>query len=127
MSDEAPEGYRTPKSAAELMEHAAANGWQARLCWFAGGEITEPFLKIEVGRRLTPGEDLPVNPADEYAPVRGDFWRYLVTWHSRGARPGTLRLFRSPGCATPWNPSYHTGTSAKAVFDMIARFPDPKN
>lgn len=119
---DAPEGYALPKLAADLMACAEANGWLTRAIWVAGPEIEEPFVSVDVGRKLAPGED-PEDPSDRYAPVRGDKWAYRVTWHSRGCAPGKLRLFRQPLASTPWRPAHHDGPSVRRIQDMILAFP----
>lgn len=124
MDTEAPDGYTLPKQAADLMAHATANGWLTRAIWVHGPDIEEPFVSVDVGRKLAAGEQ-PVCPTDEYAPVRGDKWAYRVTWHSRDCKPGRLRLFRKPLAATPWRPAHYDGPSVKGIRDVIARHPAP--
>lgn len=123
--DDTPDGYTLPKAAADLMKHAAAHGWLSRAIWVAGPDIDEPFVCVDVGRKLLVAEDAPVCPDDTFAPVRTDKWSYRVTWHSRDARPGQLKLFRKPLASTPWRPAHHDGPSVKGIRDMISRFPKP--
>lgn len=125
MTTDAPAGYALPKQAADLIAHAEANGWLARATWIAGDYTGEPFVCVDVGRMLADGES-PVHLTDPYAQVRGDKWAYCVTWHSRYARPGQLKLFRRPGAFTPWRPTYHDGPSVKGIRLMISSFPDPR-
>ena len=125
MSTDAPDGYTLPKQAADLATYAAAHGWLTRTIWVAGEGIDEPFVTVDVGRKLADVEDAPVDPSDQYAPVRGDRWAYRVTWHSRDAQPGKLKLFRRPGAVTPWRPAYHDGPSVKGIMQIISRFPQP--
>jgi hypothetical protein len=124
MTTGAPDGYTLPKAAADLIALAEANGWLARAIW-TSEEVDDPFVCVDVGRKLVDGEE-PVDPADPYAPVRGDKWAYRVTWHSRDARPGQLKLFRRPLAATPWRPAHHDGPSVKGIREVIERHPDPR-
>lgn len=125
MDAQSPDGYTLPKTAAHLVAHAERYGWAARAIWVAGYEINEPFVHVDVGRRIGIGEADPVDAADPYAPVRGNGWRYRVTWHSRGCPPGKLKLFRQPLASTPWRPHHHDGPSVKAIREVIARHPRP--
>lgn len=122
MTDDAPAGYTLPKAAADLIEHARENGWLARATWVHGDDIAEPFVGVYVGRLLLDGEE-PVDASDPYAPVRGDRWAYRVTWHSRDAKPGRVKLFRKSLAITPWCPARHDGPSVKGIRDVISRHP----
>lgn len=120
MTTEAPAGYALPKLAADLIEHAVVNGWKTAAEWHSNGG--ETFVHVRVARMLITGEE-PVDPADPYATVRGDRWRYGLTWHSREAKPGQLKLFRGTLAQTPWHPQWADGPSVKGIRWVISRHP----
>lgn len=122
---DAPTGYSVPRLAADLMAHATSQGWVSKALWTHGPGVSEPFLRVQVGRLLLASEALPVDAVDPYATVRGDRWVYSVTWHSRGCAPGKLQLFRRALASTPWVPAMHDGPSVKGIREVIARHPGP--
>lgn len=109
---DAPEGYRLPKAAADLISDAEANGWQTGHSW---GEDTggSPFVSVVLLRRL-------VGP--ELTKWSGDRWEYRITWHNRGLAAGRVRLFGGWE-VTPQNPAAHNLPSLKAIRRTIADNP----
>lgn len=119
MFTDAPAGYELPSLAADLIERAGSHGWKTAVEWFVDGE---PFVHVHVGRKLITGE-VPVDPADPYATVRGDRWLYRVCWHSRGAKQGRMKLFRGTLAQTPWRPQWADGPSVRGIRVVISRHP----
>ncbi|MGA4875929.1 hypothetical protein [Streptomyces lydicamycinicus] len=111
-----PAGYALPKVAADLITHAKVNGWLARTQWTYPGFTGQPYVKVEVGRRLT-GDESPL--------YRGTHWLFVLTWHSRGCSPGKLRMFGNGLAETPENPASHDGPSVKAIRAVITDNPAP--
>lgn len=109
-----PEGYRTPKAAAELIAFAELHGWRTSALWTSIGYAGDPFLNVEVGH-LVPDEE-----REEY---RGDRWVYSLTWHSRDCAPGKTRRFGQGTAQTPDNPATHGAPSVKGIRDVIAANP----
>lgn len=111
---QAPEGYRMPRAAADLIEHARAHGWAVRSAWAAdsGGA---PYVTVALGRLLT---------GPEITMWRGNRWEYQVTWHNRGLAPGRLRLFGG-WAITPGSPAAHNLPSVKAIQEEITAHPAP--
>lgn len=112
-----PAGYAMPKLAADLMAHAAEHGWLSSAQWSAPGYIGDPFVKVEVGRRL---DEL------EREHHRGDRWLYQLTWSSRGCAPGKVKLFRAGLAQTPDSPSWSDAPSVKAIAAVITGNPGPR-
>ncbi|MFI0718887.1 hypothetical protein [Streptomyces sp. NPDC021224] len=111
-----PAGYELPRIATDLMAHAKAHGWQASLRWTPPGYSGEPFMTVEVGRKLA---------GLERNQHRGDRWHYQLTWHSRDCVPGKVKLFRAGLASTPDNPADHDAPSIKAIRAIIEANPGP--
>jgi len=109
-----PEGYELPKLAADLVAHAEAHGWVSLVEWTSPDYDGEPFVTVQVGRKLQAGE---------MSDARGDKWIYKATWHSRGCAPGKVRLFRGTSAVTPEHPMYGDGPSIKAIRAVIEQHP----
>lgn len=109
-----PPGYELPKLAADLVAHAEAHGWMSLVQWTPPGYGGEPYVKVQVGRKLRDGE-MP--------DARGDKWIYEITWHSRDCAPGRVRLFRGTSAVTPDRPQYGDGPSIKAIRAVIEQHP----
>lgn len=109
-----PDGYDLPKIAAGLVTHAEAHGWRVRVQWTPPGYEDEPYVTVQVGRRVT--------RADGYAGT-GDRWAYALTWHSRGCQTGKARLFGSGVAVTPDHPAAHNAPSVKAIRGVITANP----
>lgn len=112
-----PHGYSLPPAAATLVDHARAAGWRAEVCWVPADGLTEVHVRIQVGRRIQPGElDDPPGP----------MWLYELTWHSRGCPPGRVRRFGRILARTPEQPAVHEVGSVRAVEEAIGRYPAPE-
>ncbi|MFG2269100.1 hypothetical protein ACGFNY_04920 [Streptomyces chartreusis] len=109
-----PAGYELPKLAADLVAHAEAHGWTSLVEWTSPDYEGEPFVTVQVGRKLRDGE-MP--------DARGDKWIYKATWHSRDCAPGKVRLFRGTSAVTPDRPVYGDGPSIKAIRAVIEQHP----
>ncbi|MFD9442100.1 hypothetical protein [Streptomyces sp. NPDC060001] len=109
-----PEGYSTPKAAADLMAFAESHGWRTSAVWTALGYEGEPFLTVQVGHLV--GDE----SREQY---RGDRWVYSLTWHSRDCAPGKTRRFGQGTAQTPDKPATHGAPSVKAIRDVIAANP----
>lgn len=108
-----PAGYALPKLATDLMAHAVGHGWKAAAQWSAPDYDDDPFVRVDVGRRLDGLE-------------RGSHWLYQLTWHSRGCSPGKFRLFGSGLAETPGGSSgWHDAPSVKAIRAVITANPGP--
>lgn len=90
-----PEGYSLPAAAQALVDDAERSGWRALVQWTPPGYEGEPFVRVQVGRRLSEDE------LNSGAYFRGTGWNYSLTWHSRGCSPGKVRLFGRGGSTTP--------------------------
>ncbi|MFD1832429.1 hypothetical protein ACFSJS_22680 [Streptomyces desertarenae] len=111
-----PDGYTLPRAAADLVAHAAAHGWQTLVQWTPPGWDGEPYVRVQVGRRLT-AEEAADHPAGVYL--------YELTWHSRDCPPGRLRRFGSGLARTPDRPAAHGAPSVRAIRAVIAAHPAP--
>ena len=109
-----PQGYELPKLAADLVAHAEAHGWLSLVQWTPPDYPGEPFVSVQVGRRLQEGE-MP--------DARGDKWVYKLTWHSRGCAVGKVRLFVRGTAATPDSPADSDAPSVKEIRAVIAANP----
>lgn len=114
-----PAGYELPKIAVDLMAHAREYGWLTSSQWSAPSYVGEPFVKVEVGRKLD---------EQEREQRRGDRWLYRLTWHSRDCAPGRVRLFGSGSASTPdyGSAEQHDAPSVKAIRAVIAANPGPR-
>ncbi|MFJ9523748.1 hypothetical protein ACIRPK_36695 [Kitasatospora sp. NPDC101801] len=109
---EPPAGYQVPEAGRGLVEHARAHRWQVLEQW-ARANDEAPFYTVTVGR---PAED-------EEARRDGLRWEYQRTWHSWGAAPGRVRLFRSGTAQTPEAPRVHDAPSVRRIMAVIAENP----
>lgn len=111
-----PNGYELPRLAADLMAHAEAHGWTARVSWTPPGYSREPYTDVEVGLMLD---------GLEREQHRGDRWYYKLCWHSRDCAPGKVRLFGSGLAQTPDSPRVRDAPSVKAIRAVIEANPGP--
>ncbi|MGW6789976.1 hypothetical protein [Streptomyces chartreusis] len=111
-----PDGYALPSLAAGLLEFAKAHGWVTAVQWTPPGYGGEPFVNVEVGRKL--GEA-------EAANHRSDTFHFQLTWHSRDCEPGKLKKFGRILAKTPDNPQWHDAPSVKRVREIIHASPAP--
>lgn len=111
-----PDGYALPKAAADLIAHAEENGWLTMVQWTPPGYSDEPYVRVQVGRKVQDGE---------LSDARGNHWKYSVTWHSRGCVIGKVRLFGRVLAETPDRPAVHDGPSVEGVREVIAAHPAP--
>lgn len=110
-----PDGYELPKLAADLVEFAKGRGWLTLVQWTPPDYSGEPYVTVEVGRKLN---------GAEAAQHRSDTFHYQITWHSRDCEPGRLRKFG--GCAkTPDSPQWHDVPSVRKIRETIAANPAP--
>lgn len=107
-----PAGYQAPEAGRGLVEHARAHGWRVLEQW-ARASDGAPFYTVTVGR---PAED-------EEARRFGLRWEYKHTWHSWGAAPGRVRLFRSGTAQTPAAPRVHDAPSVRRIMAVITENP----
>lgn len=112
-----PQGYQLPKSAADLIAHAEAHGWMSLVQWTPPGYEGEPFVTVQVGRRLVEGE-MP--------DARGSKWIYKLTWHSRDCAAGKVRLFGCGHSVTPDHPAGTDAPSVKSIRATIEQHPAPE-
>jgi hypothetical protein len=107
-----PSGYTLPTTAADLIAHAHAHGWDAWAQWTSDtGTSGGPFVTVHVGRRQSP--------------AAGDFWRYELIWHSRGCPVGRVRRFGHGIAQTPDNPAPRGTPSVRSIRQVIAQHPAP--
>jgi hypothetical protein len=111
-----PAGYELPKAATDLLAFAEAHGWMAQAQWTSPEYDGEPYVSVQVARRVTEAE------RDQY---RGDRWSYQLTWHSRDCAAGKVRRFGSGTAITPGSPSTHDAPSVKAIRAVIEANPAP--
>lgn len=119
-----PPGYTLPSMATALIAHATAHGWQTLAQWTpaAGldeGGRQEPFVTVQVGRRLT-ADELAAR-AEKF--FQGPHWLYSATWWSRGLPHGRLRLHRV-SAETPDAPACHE-VSLRTAREAITAHPAP--
>ena len=107
-----PHGYTLPTTAADLITHAHAHGWDAWAQWAPdGGTSGGPFVTVHTGRVRSAAD--------------GDRWHYQITWHSRDCPPGRVRLF-SGLASTPDHPASHDAPSVKDIRAVITANPAPR-
>lgn len=112
-----PQGYALPPAAAGLVAHAESHGWQALVRWTSPDFDGEPFVRVIVGRKAV--------DADYTGGMRGPVWRYSLSWHSRGCKPGRVRLFGSGVAETPNSPQPRDAPSVKKIREIISDHPAP--
>ena len=83
-----------PKTAADLLAVARANGWRTAV-GHAEDSGGSPYATVEIGRK-----------------VNDEVWHYKLCWHTRGT--GTYRLFTKLS-RTPDAPYWHDAPSLKAI------------
>lgn len=113
-----PAGYATPKAVTDLVDFARAHGWLARVQWTPPGWEGEPFLQVQVGRKLS---------VEEAAECRSDDYLFQLTWHSRGCPPGRVTRFRSGLARTPDRPQWYDAPSVKGIRAVIEQNPAPNH
>ncbi|MCX4912885.1 hypothetical protein [Streptomyces sp. NBC_00687] len=111
-----PDGYALPKIVADLMEFARERGWKTLVQWTAPGYDDDPFVTVEVGRKLTEQE------AKVY---RSDTFHFRLTWHSRDCEPGKVKKFGSGTAQTPDHPQWRDGPSVRKIREIIHAHPAP--
>ncbi|MFM9452213.1 hypothetical protein [Streptomyces europaeiscabiei] len=103
-----PDGYDVPKIVAELIAHAATNGWRTALAWTPRED--DMHLAVHVGRETTPADGA----------TRG--WYYKLAW---SCVPGSARKAGTGLARTPDRPQWHDGPSVKSLRHIIAAHPAP--
>lgn len=116
-----PEGYAVPKIVTDLADYAKVHGWATAVQWYAPepADDGEPFVTVQVARKAV--------ESDYTGFLRGPYWLYQLTWHSRGCEPGRVRKFGTGLAQTPNHPQWHDAPSVKRIREVIAANPTPKD